>query len=147
MEENDIVDSGDIFTSPEAVEGMKSAAEALGANPENVNLSKPQVAYFAKSNCKSCNGLGVLLFVPSPTKAKKVKLKKLDMLMEKQIRKSRWTFKNGKRVRKPTQKAIGFVTEFPGNQLTWNTRRREALEYKHNHAEQRPCKCLSSVEM
>lgn len=67
-----MTENNGIFTNKdEVVEGMRKAAEAVGADPDKVAPSEENNKHlFAKKSCKHCFGRGVLTFVPSPQKQK-----------------------------------------------------------------------------
>lgn len=150
----DGVGGENIFQTDEASEGMKRQAEALGIDPESVDLRKEQKVLYAKKNCKNCYGNGVIVFVPSPANPKKTKIN-LAMAIEKRVRKSRvikvkgLTGKRRKFLRKPTQKRVIVTTELPGNALgeVWNTCKPEPPGLKRELRENRPCGCVRTLEI
>lgn len=156
MEDNqefDVSLTDNIFTSDEASEGLKSQAEAIGADPDSVDINKPQKIAYAKKSCSHCSGKGVLVFIPSPAKPKKTKPKVhgiLSKAFERQVRRSR-VFKDslGKWRKKPSQKRSLFMTEQPGNALDklWNTRKKEPERAKFELKEHRPCRCVKILEL
>lgn len=66
-----------IFTNEqEALDGLRQSAEAVGIDPdmvapENVEESR-QPQFYAKENCRTCWGRGIMYYVPSPVKAKTI---------------------------------------------------------------------------
>lgn len=149
----DEISGENIFQTDEAVEGMKRQAEALGIDPEKMDLRKEKVLY-AKKNCKRCYGRGGVLFVPSPAKPKKIKLN-LEKDIEKRVRQSRrikvkrHKDKNRQIRMKPTQKRMRIMTELPGNALdkVWNTRKPELSELKRELQQYIPCSCVKTLEI
>lgn len=147
---NEALEGQNIFEGDEAVEGMKRQAEALGIDPESVDLAKMQKVLYAKQNCKHCYGRGVMVFIPSPCKSKKIKAN-IDKSIEKKIRESRIIKVKGRKGlrRKPTQKRIRVMTELPGNALgeVWNIRRPEPHELKKELRQHLPCRCVRTLEI
>lgn len=148
----DGVGGENIFQTDEAAEGMKKQAEALGIDPDSVDLRKEQKVLYAKRNCNKCYGRGGIIFVPSPAKPKKTKLS-LERALEKRVRESR-RVKIGKGKcrkiqRKPTQKRVKITTELPGNTLdeVWNTRKPEPFELKRELRQHIPCSCVRTLEL
>ena len=140
-----------IFQSDEASEGLKRQAEALGIDPESVDLRKEQKVLYARKNCKSCFGKGVLNFIPSPCKPKKIKVN-LASAIEKRVRESRLIRVKGSRRkfrRKPTQKRVRVQTELPGNALgeVWNTSQKEPAGLKRELRQNIPCRCVRTLEI
>jgi len=145
------IDEG-IFTSDEAVDGIKNAAEKFGIDPNTVDLNAPQIMHYAKASCKACSGRGLLIFVPSPSGPKKIKLTGINKLMEKFTRRSRkQKNKAGKWVNKPTKSSKRFNTEMPAAPtelcVQWNTRKYEPYNFKSNNNTLIKCKCVRSVQM
>jgi hypothetical protein len=148
----DAVDGQNIFEGDEAVEGLKRQAEALGIDPDSVDLGKEQKVLYAKQNCKHCHGRGVTVFVPSPSKPKKIKVN-LAAAIEKGVRESR-VIKTGRGKRrqirrKPTQKRMKVMTELPGNALgeVWNTCKPEPPGLKRELLQHLPCRCVQTLEL
>ncbi len=143
-----------IFQNDEAVEGMKRQAEAMGIDPDLMDLGKEQKVLYAKKNCKHCHGQGVMVFVPSPAKPKKTVIN-LASAIEKKVRQSRVIKVKGRKGkrrlfrRKPTQRRIRITTELPGNALgeVWNTCKPEPRGLKKELREHRPCRCVRTLEI
>lgn len=137
-----------IFTSDEAADGLKQAAEALGYDPASVDVKKPRRVMYAKKNCKGCFGLGVMRFVPSPAKPRKI-LCELPVDQERVRRRRKLKRINGKLKRRPTQKRIRNCMSLEGNKLgkVWNTCLPEPEELKDELLQLRPCKCVRTLEL
>lgn len=143
-----------IFQTDEAAEGMKRQAEALGIDPEQMDLRKEQKVLYARKNCKHCYGRGVMVFVPSPAKPKKIKVN-LERQIEKRVRESRVIkvkARKGRRRqmrRKPTQKRVRIQAELPGNALdeVWNTCKPEPVGVKKELRQHLPCRCVKTLEI
>lgn len=146
---DDALGTENIFSSDEAIEGMRAQAEALGIDPESVDLSKTQKVLYARKGCKHCFGRGGIAIVPSPANAKKTKLR-LEMMLERKVRRSRRTkTPMGKWKKKVSQKRIRVHTEMPGNGLgkVWNTQLPEPIGVKRELLEYRPCRCVRTLDM
>jgi len=137
-----------IFSSDEAAEGLKKQAEALGMDPEKADLAQAQKVLYARKSCKHCHGKGVLRFVPSPAKPKKIKVN-LDRFLERAARRRKMTKINGQWQKRSTPKSNRITTEMPGNALgeVWNTRKPELNGLKRELSEYRACRCVRVLEM
>jgi len=143
-----LMEGDGIFTSNEAAEGLKKAAEDLGIDPDTVDVNKPRNVLYAKENCKSCFGRGVVVFLPSPAKPKKLKVP-ASVKFALKTRKGRKRKIKGKMRNLPTQKRARSVVELKGNKLgtVWNTCQPEPMELKVEMLQHRPCKCVRVLEM
>ena len=143
----DLEKFGSIFTNDsEQAETLRKSAQALGINPDLVAPEKdgPQVRYFAKSGCKHCFGRGVLNVCISPSKRK--------VFWRNERPKTRVSFRQTKAARSrrigPTRVATKKITGVSiGNELTWDTRRREPRDYKEENTSQAFCRCIRAVEV
>jgi len=142
------LDDDGIFTSDEAAEGLKQAAEALGVDPDSVDIKKPRNVLYARKNCKTCFGRGVVTFLPSPAKPKKLLVEPSNEFKASQ-RKRRRTKVNGKMKNFPTPKRVRNTTQLEGNKLgeVWETCRPEPMSLKVELLQNRPCKCVRILEM
>ena len=74
--EREIEPQDGIFTNPEEVlDGLRKSAEAVGLDPDKVapeEMPDEGPQFYAKKSCKMCWGRGIVYYVPSPVKAKKI---------------------------------------------------------------------------
>jgi len=142
------LDGDGIFTSDEAADGLKQAAEALGVDPDSVDIKKPRNVLYARKNCKNCFGRGVVTFLPSPCRPKKLKVEPSKEFKNSQ-RASRRVKVKGKMKNLPTPKRARSTVELEGNKLgeVWNTCHPEPMSLKVELTQHRPCKCVRILEI